>query len=149
MTRIKRWLNMHGDKFNADGTLKTEVAEKMKQAGSDSSAIARYAAIYKAEFDEWQRLDETDPEVEHYYTAWDLFSPQDQKRFLPDGTLQPEYIDELMQTGVSRQSMQRIEELKIIEVENFNRVSKYYRDRGINWGEELIAEQNSPFQEND
>ncbi|MEA5606111.1 hypothetical protein [Nostoc sp. UHCC 0252] len=134
MSRIKRWLNMHGKEFNADGTLKDEVRQQKLFRGSDPGAIDSYARRCKAEYDEWKRLDETDPEPWPVYTAYDFFTAEEKRQFNPDGSLNPKYVQEALDKGISEGWLEEMERRKKFEVDNYNRVSEKHAEQGINFG---------------
>ena len=134
MSRIKRWLNMHGKEFNADGTLKDEVRQQKLSRGSDPGAIDSYARRCKAEYDEWKGLDETDPEPWPVYTAYDFFTAEEKRQFNPDGSLNPEYVQEALDKGISEGWLEEMERRKKIEVDDYNKVSAKHAEQGINFG---------------
>ncbi|MBD2730655.1 hypothetical protein H6G96_31140 [Nostoc sp. FACHB-892] len=136
MSRIKRWLNMHGKEFNADGTLKNEARQQMLSEGMNDAAINSYALRLKNNYDEWKRLDETDPEPWPVYTAYDFFTPTEQQQFNSDGTLKPEYIESELKKGIRSEWLGEMERRKILDVENYNRVSARKAEMGINFGEQ-------------
>ena len=125
MSRIKRWINMHKEEFNADGTLKDEVRQQKLSLGTHPGAIDSYARRIKEEYDEWKHLDETDPEPWTIYTAYDFFSEQEKKEFNPDGSLKPEYIEYAQKIGISESALQQLEWRKKIEVDDYNKVRTY------------------------
>lgn len=135
MTRIRRWLNKHGKEFLADGTLKEEIRQQKLAQGRSLAAIEDYAARLKAQYDEWKHLDEIDPEPWVEYTAWDLFSEEEKKKFNPDGTLKQEYIEYARRLGLSEEYLEQLEYKKKLDVESFNRLSETWAARGINFGE--------------
>ncbi|HYW20272.1 MAG TPA: hypothetical protein VE956_13375 [Nodularia sp. (in: cyanobacteria)] len=136
MSRIKRWLNMHGKEFNANGTLKDEARQQMLSEGMNDAAINSYALRLKNNYNEWKRLDEADPEPWPVYTAYDFFTPTEQQQFNSDGTLKPEYIESELKKGISSKWLEEMERRKILEVENYNRVSALKAEMGINFGEQ-------------
>ena len=135
MTRIRRWLNKHGKEFLADGTLKEEIRQLKLAQGRSLAAIEDYAARLKDQYDEWKHLDEIDPEPWVEYTAWDLFSEEEKKKFNPDGTLKQEYIEYARRLGLSEEYLEQLEYKKKLDVESFNRLSETWAARGINFGE--------------
>ena len=135
MTRVKRWISMHKKEFLPDGTLKEEARTQLLAQDVTDAAIDSYAARLKAQYDEWKRLDETDPEAWIEYTAWDLFSQEDKQKFNPDGTLKPEYIEYARRIGVSEGYLAQLEYKKKRDVDDFNALSASYAERGINFGE--------------
>ncbi|UKP01030.1 hypothetical protein [Nostoc sp. UHCC 0870] len=135
-TRIKRWLNMHGKEFNADGTLKDEVRQQKLAKGAHPGAIDSYARRLKEEYDEWKHLDETDPEPWPVYTAYDFFTAEEKQQFYADGTLRAEYIEIALSKGISENWLAEMERRKKIDVDNYNRVSARDAERGINFGEQ-------------
>lgn len=135
MTRLKRWINMHKEEFLPDGTLKEEIRQQKLAKGRHPAAIDDYAARLKAQYDEWKRLDETDPEPWIEYTAWDLFSEEDKQKFNPDGSLKPEYLEYARSIGISEGYLEDSEYKKKRDVESFNRLSASFAERGINFGE--------------
>ncbi|MHC5746861.1 MAG: hypothetical protein ACYTXT_34225 [Nostoc sp.] len=140
MSRIKRWINMNKEEFNADGTLKDEVRQQKLSRGAHPEAINDYARRLKEEYDEWKHLDETDPEPWPVYTAYDFFSEQEKREFNPDGSLRPEYVDYARQIGISESALEQLEWRKKNEVENYNAVSADHAEQGINFGEERMKE---------
>ncbi|MBD2472150.1 hypothetical protein [Nostoc sp. FACHB-145] len=136
MSRIKRWINMHKKEFNSDGTLKDEARQQMLSEGANEAAIDDYADRLKSEYDEWKLLDETDPEPWPVYTAYDFFTPTEKQQFNPDGTLKPEYIESELKKGTSEGWLSEMERRKILEVENYNRVSARKAEMGINFGQQ-------------
>ncbi|MDZ8135828.1 MAG: hypothetical protein RM049_11080 [Nostoc sp. DedQUE04] len=140
MSRIKRWINMNKEEFNADGTLKDEVRQQKLSRGAHPEAIDDYARRLKEEYDEWKHLDETDPEPWPVYTAYDFFSEQEKREFNPDGSLRPEYVDYARQIGISESALEQLEWRKKNEVENYNAVSADHAEQGINFGEERMKE---------
>ena len=140
MSRIKRWINMNKKEFNADGTLKDEVRQQKLSKGAHPEAIDDYANRLKEEYDEWKRLDETDPEPWPVYTAYDFFSEQEKREFNADGTLRREYIEYARQIGISESALEQQEWRKKNEIEHYNRISARYAEQGINFGEERMKE---------
>ncbi|HYW21313.1 MAG TPA: hypothetical protein VE956_18830 [Nodularia sp. (in: cyanobacteria)] len=134
MSRIKRWINMNKKEFNADGTLKDEVRQQKLANGAHPEAIESYARRLKEEYDEWKRLDETDPEPWPIYTAYDFFTEQEKREFNPDGSLRPEYVEYAQKIGISEGALEEQERRKKIEVDNYNKVSAKYAEQGINFG---------------
>ncbi|BAY73339.1 hypothetical protein NIES23_61670 (plasmid) [Trichormus variabilis NIES-23] len=139
-TRIKRWLNMHGKEFLADGTLKDEVRQQKLAKGAHPDAIDSYARRLKIKYDEWKHLDETDPEPWPIFTAYDFFSPTEKQQFNPDGSLKPEYRESELARGTSEGWLDEMERRKRLEVDNYNRVSARYAQQGINFGKEQMEE---------
>jgi hypothetical protein len=135
MTRVKRWINMNKKEFNADGTLKEEAKIQLLAEGLSDAAIDDYAAGLKSQYEEWKRLDETDPEPWIEYTAEDLFSQEERKKFNPDGTLKPEYVEYARSIGLGEGYLKQLEFKKKLDVENFNRMSETWAARGMNFGE--------------
>lgn len=140
MSRTKRWINMNGKEFNPDGTLKPEARLQMLSEGMSEEAIDDYAQRLKEEFDEWKRLDETSPEPWPIFTAWDFFTPTEKQQFNPDGSLKPEYRESALAQGISENWLQEMERRKKLEVDNYNELSAYYAQRGINFGKEQMEE---------
>lgn len=138
MTRVKRWIDMHKEEFLPDGTLKEEVRQQKLAKGRNPDAIDDYAARLKAQYDEWKRLDETDPEPCVEYTAWDLFSQEDKQKYLPDGSLKPEYVEYARSIGISEEYLEDSEYKKKRDVESFIKLSASFAKRGINFGESQI-----------
>ncbi|MBN3945167.1 MAG: hypothetical protein HWQ38_01210 [Nostoc sp. NMS7] len=134
MSRIKRWINMHKKEFNTDGTLKDEVRQQKLSLGANPEAVDDYARRVKARYDEWKHLDETDPEPWLIYTAYDFFSEQEKREFNPDGSLRPEYVEYARQIGISESALEQLEWRKKIEVDDYNKVSAKYAEKGINFG---------------
>lgn len=143
MTRLKRWINMHKKEFLSDGTLKEEVRQQKLAKGRNPAAIDDYAARLKAQYDEWKRLDETDPEPWVEYTAWDLFSQEEKQKFLPDGSLKPEYLEYARSIGISEEYLEDSEYKKKQDIESFNKLSVSYASRGDNFGEYLMRSRTS------
>ncbi|WP_414756551.1 hypothetical protein [Anabaena sp. CCY 9910] len=139
-TRIKRWLNMHGKEFLADGTLKLEARQQMLAQGISEGAIDSYARRLKIKYDEWKHLDETDPEPWPVFTAYDFFTPTEKQQFNPDGSLKPEYRESELALGISENWLDEMERRKKLEVDNYNELSAYYAQRGINFGKEQMEE---------
>lgn len=131
---------MHKKEFNADGTLKDEVRQQKISEGSHPGAVDSYARRLKAEYDEWKRLDEVEPEPWPVYTAYDFFTPTEKQQFNPDGTLKAEYIESELKKGTSPNWLSEMERRKKIEVDNYNELSAYYAERGINFGQEEMQE---------
>ncbi|MCC5655355.1 hypothetical protein LC609_37620 [Nostoc sp. XA013] len=138
MSRIKRWINMHKKEFNADGNLRDEVRQQKLSLGAHPGAIESYARRLKEEYDEWKRLDETDPEPWPIYTAYDFFTEQEKREFNPDGSLRPEYLEYAQKIGISEGALEHIEWRKKNEVENYNAVSAEHAEQGINFGEQKM-----------
>ncbi|AUB42352.1 hypothetical protein COO91_08475 [Nostoc flagelliforme CCNUN1] len=125
---------MHEEEFNADGTLKDEVRQQKLSLGAHPEAVDDYARRVKARYDEWKHLDETDPEPWPIYTAYDFFSEQEKREFNPDGSLRPEYIEYAQKIGISENALEQLEWRKKIEVDDYNKVSAKYAEKGINFG---------------
>jgi hypothetical protein len=134
MSRIKRWINMHGKEFNPDGTLKDEVRQQKISSGADPAAVDSYARRMKTSYDEWKHLDETSPEEWVEYTAYDFFTPTEKEQFNPDGSLKPEYIASAQKMGISEGWLEEMERRKKIDVDNYNKVSAKHAEQGINFG---------------
>lgn len=139
-TRIKRWLNMHGKEFNADGRLKQEAREEMLSRGMSNKTIDDYTYRLKQKYDQWKLLDQTDPEPWPVYTAYDFFTAEEKQQFNPDGSLKPEYVEQALQKGISENWLEEMERRKKIDVDNYNAVSAKYAEQGINFGEEQMQE---------
>ena len=135
MSRMKRFLNMYREKLNPDGTIKPDYRQKQRAKGLSEESCDAIAREFKEEYEELKALDETDPEPWIEYTAWDLFSEEEKKKFNPDGTLKPEYIRYAHSTGISDSYLAEAERRKKIDVENYNKVSARFAERGINFGE--------------
>lgn len=127
---------MNRKEFNPDGTLKPEAREQMLSRGMNNAAIDSYARRCKAEYDEWKRLDETDPEEWIEYTAYDFFTPTEKQHFNPDGTLRAEYVESELRNGTSPGWLEEMERRKKIEVDSYNRVSEREAALGINFGQQ-------------
>lgn len=125
---------MHKKEFNTDGTLKDEVRQQKLSLGANPEAVDDYARRVKARYDEWKHLDETDPEPWLIYTAYDFFSEQEKREFNPDGSLRPEYVEYARQIGISESALEQLEWRKKIEVDDYNKVSAKYAEKGINFG---------------
>ncbi|MFW9262759.1 hypothetical protein [Nostoc sp. CALU 546] len=138
MSRIKRWINMHKEEFNADGTLKHEVRQQKLSLGAHPEAVDDYARRAKEEYDEWKHLDETDPEPWPIYTAYDFFTEQEKKEFNPDGSLRPEYVEYAQKIGISESALEQLEWRKKMEVDHYNKMSASHVEQGINFGEWLM-----------
>ncbi|MFN6499004.1 MAG: hypothetical protein RMX65_018685 [Nostoc sp. DedQUE01] len=136
MSRIKRWINMHRQEFNPDGTLKDEARQQMLSEGANEAAIDDYALRLKAQYDEWKFLDETDPEPWPVYTAYDFFTPTEKQQFNPDGSLRAEYVESELRKGTSPRWLEEMERRKKIDVDNYNRVSEREAALGINFGQQ-------------
>jgi hypothetical protein len=131
---------MNKKEFNSDGGLKDEARQEMLSKGEHPGAIDSYARRAKQEYDEWKRLDETDPEPWPVYKAYDFFSEQEKREFNPDGSLRLEYIEYARQIGISEGALEQQEWRKKSEVEHYNRISARYAEQGINFGEERMKE---------
>jgi hypothetical protein len=125
---------MHKKEFHLDGSLKNEARQEMLSVGMSNEAIDDYASRLKARYDEWKRLDETDPEPWPIYTAYDFFTEQEKKQFNPDGSLKPEYVEYAQKIGISESALEQLEWRKKIEVDDYNKVSAKYAEKGINFG---------------
>ncbi|MBD2303403.1 hypothetical protein H6G80_35710 [Nostoc sp. FACHB-87] len=136
MSRIKRWININRKEFNPDGTLKPEAREQMLSKGMNNAAIDSYARRCKAEYDEWKRLDETEPEEWIEYTAYDFFTPTEKQQFNPDGSLRSKYVESELRKGTSPEWLEEMERRKKIDVDNYNRVSQREAALGINFGQQ-------------
>ena len=133
-TRAKRWLAMNSE-FNSDGTLKAEVRQKDLERGMNVAAIDSYEAKKKASFEEWKKLDETDPEPWVNYTAYDFFTEEEKKYFNPDGTLKD---NNFLDAPGSFDYWMRQSRRKMIEVDNYNSVSERKAATGQNHGQWLM-----------
>jgi hypothetical protein len=142
MSRIKRWINMHGKEFNPDGTLKDEVRQQKISSGADPAAVDSYARRMKTSYDEWKHLDETSPEEWVEYTAYDFFTPTEKEQFNPDGSLKPEYIASAQKMGISEGWLEEMERRKKIDVDNYNKVSAKKAEIGINFGQQEMNSRN-------
>ena len=81
MSRMKRFLNMYREKLNPDGTIKPEYRQKQRAKGLSEESCDAIAREFKEEYEELKALDEIDPETWIEYTAWDLFSSEEKKKF--------------------------------------------------------------------
>lgn len=150
MSRLKRWLNMHGMEFNLDGTLKDEATKQMLSIGMSNEGIDDYVARLKAKYEHLKHLDETDPEPWVEYTAYNFFTEEEKRQFNPDGSLRPEYVEYARNIGISSEALEEMERRKKIDVDNYNEVSARYAEQGINFGEQqmqaMIADSKSYVQ---
>ena len=108
---------MHKKEFNPDGTLKNEARIEMLSSGMIPEAIDDYARRLKIKYDEWKHLDETDPEPCPVYTAYDFFTAEEKRQFNPDGSLNPKYVQEALDKGISQGWLEEMEQRKKIEVD--------------------------------
>lgn len=133
---------MHAREFNKDGTLKSEVRTEKLNSGRSSASIDDYEARIKQKFEEWKRLDETDPEPWINYSAWDvIFTPEDRRMFDESGTLRPEYLAQALAIG-ARESFLRAEEAKIKRrINDYEQMSAFWAERGVNFGEDQLKSQ--------
>jgi hypothetical protein len=131
---------MHKKEFHSDGSLKNEARQEMLSVGMSNEAIDDYASRLKTRYDEWKRLDETNPEPWPIYTAYDFFTEQEKREFNSDGSLKPEYVEYARQIGISEGALEEQERRKKIEVDDYNSVSADYAEQGINFGEERMKE---------
>lgn len=136
MSRIKRWINMHKKEFNPDGTLRNEARIEMLSSGMIPEAIDDYARRLKIKYDEWKHLDETDAEPWPVYTAYDFFTAEEKRQFNPDGSLNPKYVQEALDKGISEGWLEEMERRKKIEVDDYNKVSAKKAEQGINFGQQ-------------
>ncbi|PSB00674.1 hypothetical protein [Merismopedia glauca] len=138
-SRVKRWQNMHGREFNKDGTLKPEVRTEKLNSGRSSASIDDYEARIKQKFEEWKRLDETDPEPWINYSADEvIFTPEDRRMFDESGSLRPEYFAQALAIG-ARESFLRAEEAKMKNrIAEYERMSQEKEKIGINFGEQQL-----------
>lgn len=134
MSRTKRWINMHGKEFNADGSLKPEARQQMLSEGMSNEAIDDYARRLKIKYDEWKHLDETDPEPWPIYTAYDFFTNEEKQQFNPDGSLKAEYRQSELARGARESWLNEMERRKRLEVDSYNRISEEHEKQGINFG---------------
>ncbi len=102
--------------------------------GRSTAAIDDYAARMKAHYDQLKFLDETDPEPWIEYTAYDLFT-EEKKKFNEDGTLRPDFIEQARRMQLSQDYLERLEFNKMRDIEDFNQMSAFYAEKGINFGE--------------
>ncbi|MBD2505565.1 hypothetical protein H6G83_34070 [Anabaena azotica FACHB-119] len=140
MSRIKRWLNMHSEEFNVDGSLKPEARQQMLSKGMSNEAIDDYARRLKIKYDKWKLLDETQPEDWPIYTAYDFFTEEEKRQFNPDGSLKPEYRESELASGTSEDWLDEMARRKRLEVDRYNRISAEYAEQGINFGKEQMEE---------
>ncbi|MDM9385685.1 hypothetical protein QUB80_34075 [Chlorogloeopsis sp. ULAP01] len=138
MSRIKRWINMHGKEFNPDGSLKYQAREQMLSRGMSNAAIDDYARRLKIKYDKWKHLDETDPKPWPVYTAYDFFTAEEKQQFNPDGSVRREYVESALRSGISQGWLEEMERRKKLEVDNYNAVSARYAEQGINFGSEQM-----------
>ena len=131
---------MHGKEFNPDGTLKNEAREQMLSIGMSNEAIDDYAARLKAKYEHLKYLDATDPEPWSVYTAYDFFTEEEKRKFNPDGSLRPEYVEYARSISISEGALEEMERRKKIDVDNYNEVSARYAEQGVNFGEQLMQE---------
>ncbi len=126
---------MYQKKVNQDGSLKQEYIQQLYSYGWNWSDITHRAQSFQEEYAYLKALDETEPEPWVEYTAEDLFSQEERKKFNPDGTLKPEYIKYARSSGLSEGYLEQLEYKKKLDVENFNRMSEKWAARGMNFGE--------------
>lgn len=141
-SRLKRCQNMHQREFNPDGTLKPEIRAKDLAGGMTTAAIDDYEKRIKQKFDEWKRLDETDPEPWVNYSAYEaIFTTEDRKKFDEFGSLRPEYLESSLKIGI-REGFLRGEEAKMKDrIAEYERMSAFWAERGVNFGEDRIKSQ--------
>ena len=138
MSRLKRWLNMHGKKVNKDGFLKEEYTQQLRSYGFDDDYIAEHSKGFKEKYEQLKLLDATDPEPWPVYTAYDFFTEEEKRQFNPDGSLRPEYVEYARSIGISSGALEEMERRKKIDVDNYNEVSARYAEQGINFGEQQM-----------
>jgi hypothetical protein len=127
---------MHKKEFNPDGTLRNEARIEMLSSGMIPEAIDDYARRLKIKYDQWKHLDETDPEPWPVYTAYDFFTAEEKRQFNPDGSLNPKYVQEALDKGISEGWLEEMERRKKIEVDDYNKVSAKKAEQGINFGQQ-------------
>lgn len=138
MSRTKRWLNMHGKEFNADGTLKDEIRQQKIANGAHPGAVDSYAQRIKIKYDKWKHLDQTDPEPWPVFTAYDFFTNEEKQQFNPDGSLKAEYRESELARGTSESWLDEMERRKRLEVDSYNELSVEHEQQGINYGAWLM-----------
>ncbi len=134
-TRAKRWVSSKKSEFNADGTLKIEVRQRDLERGLSVEALDSYEARNRANFEELKRLDEINPEPWINYTAYDFFTEEEKKYFNPDGTLREHYF---LEASGSFDYWIEMSRRKIIDVNNYNKVSALDAAEGRNHGQWLM-----------
>lgn len=131
---------MHGQEFNTDGTLKPEARLQMLSEGMSNEAIDDYARRLKIKYDNWNHLDETDPEPWPVFTAYDFFTDEEKRQFNPDGSLRRDYIESARRSGTSESWLKEKERRKKLEVNSYNVLSAEYAEQGINFGKKQMEE---------
>ena len=140
MSRLKRWLNMNFKKLNEDGSLKEEYIQQLRSYGFDDDYIAEHGQGFKEEYERFHLLDKTDPEPWLIYTAYDFFTEEEKRKFNPDGSLRPEYVEYARSISISEGALEEMERRKKIDVDNYNEVSARYAEQGVNFGEQQMQE---------
>jgi hypothetical protein len=95
-SRLKRFLNQNKKEVDYEGNLKADCLDNMRADGMSEAAITDFAARLKAEYERLKQLDETNPEQWVVYTAYDvIFTEEERQQFNPDGSLRPEYVQDM------------------------------------------------------
>lgn len=138
MSRVKRWIAINQREFHADGTLKAEAREERLRRGRSVAAIDAWERQMRSQLEEWRRLDETHPEIEVNYTAYDFFSKEEKIMFNPNGTLKEEFRRNALRIGSSEDYLERLEYEKKQDIAAYERMSAEYANRGLNYGQFLV-----------
>lgn len=137
-TRAKRWINAKQSTCLPSGKLRPEVKQRKIDLGWSKSGIDLWEAKFTSELEELKRLDEIEPEPWVNYTAYDFFTEEEKIKFNPDGTLREEFIYSAREKGLNMSALLTLEQRKINEVEQYNKVSACDAEMGINHGQWLM-----------
>lgn len=135
-SRLLRWANLYKKKVDERGNLNKEYLTWCRSNNHSEAAIALEQNKFQAEYQRLKKLDEESPEEWLDYTAYEaIFTPEERKKFNPDGSLRAEYVttitNDIVLAGLEQESRH-----KMIDVEGFNKVVKSYAARGINFAKD-------------
>lgn len=137
---------MHKDKVDETGNLRKEYLARRRSRGHSEANIIEQQNLFQAEYQSLRKLDEESPEEWYDLSAYDvIFSSEEREILNSDGTPREDYLEKIVGDELAISYVMTLSEEKMKEIEEFNRLVKYWAARGVNFAKDELdrrAEQN-------
>lgn len=146
--RTNRFLNMYESKIDSEGNLNETYLQDCRSKNISEESIDSQRLVFQTKYQSFKKLDEESPEQWETYTAYEaIFTADERTRLNPDASPRLDYVEKLEKEGneLALNVLGEESRRKMIDVEAFNRLVKYWEARGVNFSKrekERFEEQN-------
>lgn len=145
-SRSLRFLNMYESEVDSDCNYHGKYLAWCRSRNYSDERIAQEQAAMQAEYYRLRKLDEESPEEWYDLSAYEvIFSDKEREMLNPDGTPREDYLEKIAGNERAISEVMVLSEEKINEIEEFNRLVKYWAARGVNFAKDELdrrADQN-------